>query len=87
VVTDHAIAHDDEHGQLAVAFSNQVHAATIQYATCCRKRANEAETSVRGDLTATKRIESRLFLGGYEPKTNLARGLQNWREHLGKTGH
>jgi hypothetical protein len=87
VVTDHAIAHDDEHWQLAVAFSNQMHAATIQHATCRGKLKNEVETSVRGELTAKKRIESRLFLGGFDSTTTLARGLQNWRGYLGNSGH
>jgi hypothetical protein len=64
-----------------------MHAATIQHATDRGKLKNEVETSVRGELTAKKRIESRLFLGGYESTTTLARDLQNWRSYLGKTGH
>jgi hypothetical protein len=49
---------------------------TIQHATGTSKERNEAETSVFGDLTAKKRIESRLFLGGYERATHLNRDLQ-----------
>jgi hypothetical protein len=64
-----------------------MHAATIQHATSRGKLKNEVETSVRGELTATKRIESRLFLGGFDSTTILARALQNWRDYLGNSGH